>query len=729
MHPWASNTAFGSCQLHITRNDIGCFDSGQVCCPVGTQYDFPTWSVTSTRSILLRNRNTEWCQCFSFFGSAAGDMFMFPKSGIPEFSRIPHVNVALLGSANCQFVAGVEKVLNLRSANRDHCVGRGIFEVHGEKNVVSAQEAPLKRPNDNSFASNLAKNSRDASRSTGTRQTQDNALKKMSRATKNKFTGNGISREKTTAEHNGPASKRSSKKLGAIEESVSEMRVISFEKAVIYGPSCDRDAVLDDIREGKNIPATYQLNDVLTGLCRARRMVEAHEVLDALTSMPVSIRKSCIHNVKTYTIMIDICGKSRHLPRAFSLFYQMQAEGLFPNVITYNSMISACARSNEPELAFELLKEMEDASVVPDKFTFGSLIDSCAKSGKVEMAFELAQLMDMRNIEKDQTIYSALMDACGRAKKVDLAFSVFEDMKKAGVFPNLITFSLLIDTCANAREPEKAFYIFSEAKHWGFPVVNVVVYTALIDACSKGGWPEQAKEVLDAMLRDNIAPNSITFGAYIDAWTRAGRLEDAFIALHDMIHNHRCEPNAVLLGGLVDTARRLREVRHAKRIWETMVQFNVKVSRVFYPALMAMAAKSGDLDVAVGIAFYVLGSGYLRRCSTESEDACSRILAHALIYVRHMINYSKDGEAARNTRQSRMKALYNSTAMTEEEMENVDKDNAFETCISWGDANQARPDYPTRRVDRVGISRARHAREVGLRSLKVSRSLSGNLSG
>ncbi len=497
-----------------------------------------------------------------------------------------------------------------------------------------------------------------------------------------------------------------------------------FGLAVLEGSEYERHEILEELARGKNIPTTTELNEVLTALCRARRMADAHSLMEILVNLPEKPRKQLIENVKTYTIMIDICGKSKQLAHAFSLFYGMQRRGLKPNAITFNSIIAACARNNEPELAFELFKEMEGTAVEPDKFTFGALIDCCAKTGEVDLAFDLAELMDRKGILKDPTIYSALMDACGRANQIDRAFSVYMDMKKAGVYPNLITFSLLIDTCANCRSPEsvsKAFQIFGEIRHWGYPHANVIVYTALLNCCSKSGFPELGKQVLDSMIAQKVEPNAITFGAYIDGWSRAGLVDEAFNALRDMIKIHRCEPNAVLIGGLIDTARRTRQYHRAKRLWGVMVQFNVRISRIFYPALMAMAAKNGDIDVAIGIAYYVLGTDNLRRCETHSEDALARVLAHSIVYVKHVIDSTGNGEM-RKTRQARMAVLYESTSITDEEYESADPERSFDICVSWGDARTrdgtSRRQIETQSPKRVKNSGARQAMIRGRESLQ-----------
>lgn len=653
MYPWLFSTAFASCQVLVSAHDADTYQSSRNRC-------------IHRRRIPGRADNLQYNLSDSKHSLSLPSQFLGST-----FSTAPNGEIAPRWKCRSTCSSRDGPSQSLRMDTRPKRTGRG-------------KEKP--------FQAKKSWDSRKTKRFAGNSAEGDHLASK--RDSRKRFYGD---------RKNGPGEKSERGRPGSKE------RLTSFGKSILFSSTSDRFRCLDDLKHGRIKPKTDEVNEVLTGLCRSRRMEDAHHLIDAMVSMRLAERAELIHNVKTYTIMIDICGKSKQLSRAFSLFYSMQRDGLIPNVITFNSMIAACARNNEPELAFELFKEMEDSAIAADKFTFGALIDSCAKYGKVDLAFEMAELMDQRKINKDQTIYSALMDACGRANQVDRAFSVFEDMKKAGVFPNLITFSLLIDTCANARELEKAFQIFSEIRHWGFPNANVVVYTALINCCSKAGEPEKAKMVLKSMLTDNVTPNAITFGAYIDGWCRAGRLDEAFEALQEMISEHQCEPNSVLLGGLVDNTRRLRELHRAKRLWEIMVQFNVRISRIFYPSLMAMAARNGDVDVAVGIAFYVLGTGFLRRCGIRSEDPFQRVLAHAIIYLKYTID-STEEEEVRHMRQSRMAVLYESTDLTLYEMKSIGAEAAYEVCVQWGD-DHSRSTETQRRNEKAGHNRARHARQ------------------
>lgn len=475
--------------------------------------------------------------------------------------------------------------------------------------------------------------------------------------------------------------------------------------ALVDGSEEERCAAMRELRNGSIELSVSQFNDIVSLLSRQRKMREALSVMDLSERPPLSDAIVKSKSVKTYTIMIDVYGKGYQLSRAFSLFYSMSRNGVNPNVITYNAMIAACARNSEPELGYEVFEEMQASGLEPDKFTYGALIDSCAKCGKVDRAFEISKMMDENGVEKDPTIYSALMDACGRSEQLERALQVFEEMKRNAVWPNLVTFSVLIDTCANAREPERAFQLFSEVKHWGFPRANVVVYTALIDACAKSGWPERAEGVMRSMIRNGVYPNEITFGALMEGWARGGQLDRAFEVLRSMTSKHNVNPNAVLIGGLIDACRKVQECWRIQEIWDVVQQFNIRPSRSYYPGLITMATMDNNLRLATAILMHAYARGFLRRVALNSEDEALHAIACAIVYLSHTMrtemkridkrdmldvdegrNKSEEGTDGELEGEVKvLRTVLKSISMSERDMKDMSGTQARDFCMSWGD--------------------------------------------
>lgn len=476
---------------------------------------------------------------------------------------------------------------------------------------------------------------------------------------------------------------------------ISAVRAATLGPAIVLlrGNDRERRRFMTELHAGNAKLSIEQFNEILSAMLRMRRVRDAAAFTQLWDREPwLSILRKD-KATKSYTIMIDAYGKCNQLARAFTLFYTMTRVGPKPNVVTFNAMIAACARNNEPNMAYEVFEEMQASRIAPDKFTFGSLIDACAKSGQVERAFEVSRLMDQSGVVKDQTIYSALMDACGRAKQLDRALLLYEEMKRNAVWPNLVTFAVLIDTCANARRPDRAFQLFSEIKHWGFPRANVVVYTALIDACSKAGWPERAERVMANMVANGIRPNEISFGALMDGWTKGGQINRAFEIIERMVNVHDVLPNAVLVGGLIDASRRLNEPGRAKPIWSVVMKYNIRPSRTYYPPLIAMAARSGDLDVASAITLHAYARGSLRRVALNSENPTLYAMACAIAYLLHSIRTdTKSSQEVKKQHLNRLRVVFNSTAMRPDQLTRLSPEAAYQCCTSWNhtDSRQTR---------------------------------------
>ena len=58
----------------------------------------------------------------------------------------------------------------------------------------------------------------------------------------------------------------------------------------------------------------------------------------------------------------------------------------------------------------------------------------------------------------------------------------------------------MISACEKGKQPERALEVFQAMQRQGV-VPNVITYNAVISACEKGKQPERALEVFQAMQR------------------------------------------------------------------------------------------------------------------------------------------------------------------------------------------------------------------------------------
>ena len=115
-----------------------------------------------------------------------------------------------------------------------------------------------------------------------------------------------------------------------------------------------------------------------------------------------SITESCTHHVARITHhasrithhVSDITYYTNHRPLIhFSWFRKMILAGETPNHVTFTTLINACGRSGQLERAFAVLEQMQMASLQPNVVTYTALIDACAKAGQLPRALDVFRSM------------------------------------------------------------------------------------------------------------------------------------------------------------------------------------------------------------------------------------------------------------------------------------------------------------------------------------------------
>ena len=95
---------------------------------------------------------------------------------------------------------------------------------------------------------------------------------------------------------------------------------------------------------------------------------EVEKILDEMR------QAGCEPDGFSYSILINMCARSRDWKTAVSLLREMPGAGVQPNVISYSAAISACEKAGQWEKALSLLREMPDAGVQPDVHSYSAAI-------------------------------------------------------------------------------------------------------------------------------------------------------------------------------------------------------------------------------------------------------------------------------------------------------------------------------------------------------------------
>lgn len=126
----------------------------------------------------------------------------------------------------------------------------------------------------------------------------------------------------------------------------------------------------------------------------------------------------------------------------------------------------------------------------------------------------------------DVLTYGNAMSACSRGGQTQTVLRLLSSMRRAGLQPNAFCYNAAIGACARTTRLRQGISIMdemeAESARLGDPMIapTVHTYSALLKACAQEGEWRAAKQLLQRMLRQGLAPSAFHYGCVIAACGR-----------------------------------------------------------------------------------------------------------------------------------------------------------------------------------------------------------------
>ncbi|MCO5593966.1 hypothetical protein L7F22_047985 [Adiantum nelumboides] len=281
--------------------------------------------------------------------------------------------------------------------------------------------------------------------------------------------------------------------------------------------------------------------------------------------------------------------------RSFELFDQMQIFGVEPNKPIFLSILKACG-SVQALCQGRILHSMIVKSMLENDVLLGSsLVDMYAKCGSLQEA----QKGFDRLLKRTVVSWSAIIIGYAEQGHGDLALELFEKMKAATISPDKVTFTCVLKACIGLETIEQGREIHEDIKKAGLQK-DVVVGTALIDMYNKSGKVEEARSVFDAMPTRNI----LTWGAMLSGYAQQGF---GFLALElfEAMQKEHIKPNKVTFLCLLRACNDVGALLHGRWIHAEIIRLSLDADIAVRNAVMNMYARCGSLEESHRL-FYLL---------------------------------------------------------------------------------------------------------------------------
>jgi pentatricopeptide repeat protein len=273
------------------------------------------------------------------------------------------------------------------------------------------------------------------------------------------------------------------------------------------------------------IPNVVTYGALIDGLCKAHKVTDVLELLDAMLST------GCEPNHIIYDALIDGFCKVGRIENSQEVFVRMSKYGYLPSVHTYTSLIDAMFKDRRLDLAMKVLSQMLKNSCTPNVVTYTAMIDGLCRIGENEKALKLLSMMERKGCSPNVVTYTALIDGLGKVGKVDISLKLFKEMSTRGCAPNYVTYRVLINNCCAAGLLDKANSLLSEMQQTYWPKY-LQVYCFAVQGYSKKFIASLGLfEEMESHGTGGTAAIAPVYGMLIDSFSTAGRVKKA-LELH-----------------------------------------------------------------------------------------------------------------------------------------------------------------------------------------------------
>ncbi|KAF0911256.1 hypothetical protein E2562_008015 [Oryza meyeriana var. granulata] len=275
-----------------------------------------------------------------------------------------------------------------------------------------------------------------------------------------------------------------------------------------------------------------------------------------------------------------MCGK---VAAAKRIFDRMDGE----NVVSWNAMIGGFAGAGMNGEAWDCFREMRARGVRGNARTAVAVLVACdLQYGRQVHGYMVRNLGGGSNV----ILWNALMNMYSRVGCVSDAEHVFFEIERK----DIVSWNVMIGAFAKNGHGERALELVDAMLRCGMQP-DSVTFTTVLMACCHCGLVDEGLALFERFVENSaLIPTMEQCACIVDLLARAGRFREAVEFIGQML----IRPNAIVWGALLSASRMHHVVEYAQIAFEQLVQLEpenpgnyVTMSNIYTEAGMVEDAK------------------------------------------------------------------------------------------------------------------------------------------
>ncbi|KAK7252635.1 hypothetical protein RIF29_36722 [Crotalaria pallida] len=259
----------------------------------------------------------------------------------------------------------------------------------------------------------------------------------------------------------------------------------------------------------------------------------------------------------TLVAVLKSCDNKSDLPAGRQIHSLIVKSSISYHTLAGNALVHMYSECREIVDAYKAFVDI----VWKDDGSWSSIIGSYAQNGMESQALELCKEMLANGIALTSYSLPLCISACSQLSAIDVGKQLHIFVIKLGYNHDVYVGSSIIDMyakCGNVEDSEKAF---GEQ-----PEPNEVIYNAVICGYAHHGKAQEAIEVFDKLEKNGLPPNHVTFLAVLSACSHVGYVEDTLYFFTLMVNKYNINPESEHYSCLVDAFGRAGRLEEAYQI-------------------------------------------------------------------------------------------------------------------------------------------------------------------
>lgn len=338
-------------------------------------------------------------------------------------------------------------------------------------------------------------------------------------------------------------------------------------------------------------------------------------------------------DIVTHNIRLKGACAAGDVENAWTVFAEIEKDGLKANHISYNCMINVTASVGRFGEAWDLIDAMGKAGVEVDRYTVSTMMKATKRTSNPRYIRRALALLDRTGLDAsaDGVLLNTTIDFCVRHGEAGRLQRLVDAWERSGQQPDVRICGALIKAYAMLQDVSQCWRVWEELTEGRGMSPNDVTLGCMLDALVTNHWVSDAVALFrkwkpsKALESDEAKYHMVLYSTLIKGFAAEGRFREAMVMWRE-IRAGRGRMNVVVYNALIDVQARIGAMEEVQELLAAMEPDGVTPDSITFATTVKGYCVRGSPDQAFEVFRSMQLAGLATDCVVYNTilDGCIR---------------------------------------------------------------------------------------------------------